>query len=814
MITFKSSAKMIALYVLFSRVVASKEYFDPMMLQSIDGKQTITDTSVFTSGGQPPGIYRVNIKVNDQTVLNTSLEFKLNDTNELIPCMSFDLYKKLGLDMEKRVSDAKDNGKNSTCTPIEAQFPGVKATFNFANLELKIAVPQTMLNEQYDVVPADEWDDGVPAILSNYQLSGQKYISGNNSNSDSVFLNLQNGINIGRWRLRNNSTVSEEGTQNLSTYIETAIGEIKGELTVGDSNTSGEIFDSYNLRGIQIASDDDMRADQLTGFAPLIHGIAKSNAVVKIQQNGHTIYQRNVPAGPFTINDLSSVSDGGKLDVVVTEADGSETHTTVSYANVPQLLRTGQVEYSLALGKAQPGSAGVQDKDIIQPTLSVGLPLDTTLYGGVQYQNQFNAADAGFGVNLHSIGGVAVDVMNNESHYQGRAHRGKMIRMAYRNYLDATNTQIELDQRFYQDQFISFSDWSSENYDSSSSQKKNEYNLNINQSVDDKNNLFITLNRSENKDNAVSRSWMLGWNSSWKNLSYSINYNMSKESDSPEWDKQLSLTFSFPFYDMYPKTHPIVNYTATSGLKGDLSNQLGVTGTINGDSNLNWNTQVSYASQSGQPDTTSGSAGIDYQGSRGDMNITYNADRNNYLSWNASGSIVGHRHGITFGRTISGSAAIVAVPGIDSVPLSGGYNITTDRFGYAIYPDLRPYHRNSVNVDIQHDDRKLDFDTTSKDVVPTKDAIIWAPFKAINGHKAVFNVKYHQKPLQFGTRAKVEGDDKTYYIGDSGQLYLNVENDSGNIKFYLDDGMTCGASYDFPPTSDRARIFVKQLECR
>jgi outer membrane usher protein len=39
--------------------------------------------------------------------------------------------------------------------------------------------------------------------------------------------------------------------------------------------------------------------------------------------------------------------------------------------------------------------------------------------------------------------------------------------------------------------------------------RKNEYNLNINQSVDDKNNFFITLNRSENKDDSVTRSWML-----------------------------------------------------------------------------------------------------------------------------------------------------------------------------------------------------------------------------------------------------------------------------------------------------------------
>ncbi|MDF9334416.1 fimbria/pilus outer membrane usher protein [Escherichia coli] len=34
---------------------------------------------------------------------------------------------------------------------------------------------------------------------------------------------------------------------------------LKGELTVGDDYTAGDFFDSVSFRGVQLASDDNMR---------------------------------------------------------------------------------------------------------------------------------------------------------------------------------------------------------------------------------------------------------------------------------------------------------------------------------------------------------------------------------------------------------------------------------------------------------------------------------------------------------------------------------------------------------------------------
>lgn len=83
----------------------------------------------------------------------------------------------------------------------------------------------------------------------------------------------------------------------VNTYLQRDIQRLKGQLTLGDSYTPSDIFDSVQFRGAQLASDDNMLPDSLRGFAPVIRGIAQSNAQVTIKQNGYIIYQSYVAHG-------------------------------------------------------------------------------------------------------------------------------------------------------------------------------------------------------------------------------------------------------------------------------------------------------------------------------------------------------------------------------------------------------------------------------------------------------------------------------------------------------------------------------------
>ena len=70
-------------------------------------------------------------------------------------------------------------------------------------------------------------------------------------------------------------------------------------LTLGESTSDADIFDSVPYRGAQLNSDDYMDAESIQGYAPVVRGIAKSNAKVIIKQSGYVIYQSFVPPGPL-----------------------------------------------------------------------------------------------------------------------------------------------------------------------------------------------------------------------------------------------------------------------------------------------------------------------------------------------------------------------------------------------------------------------------------------------------------------------------------------------------------------------------------
>ncbi|MDI5578104.1 fimbria/pilus outer membrane usher protein, partial [Salmonella enterica subsp. enterica serovar Anatum] len=128
-----------------------------------------------------------------------------------------------------------------------------------------------------------------------------------NYNSDSYYLNLRSGMNLGAWRLRNYSTwTRNDGNNtwdNIGTSLSRAIVPLKSQLTLGDTSTAGDIFDSVQMRGVQLTSDEEMLPDSQRGFAPVIRGIAKSNAEVTVEQNNYVIYRSFVLPGAFEIND-------------------------------------------------------------------------------------------------------------------------------------------------------------------------------------------------------------------------------------------------------------------------------------------------------------------------------------------------------------------------------------------------------------------------------------------------------------------------------------------------------------------------------
>lgn len=147
-----------------------------------------------------------------------------------------------------------------------------------------------------------------------------------------AFMLRNGGMNLGAWRLRasgNYNWMTDSGSNYdfKNRYIQRDIASLRSQLILGESYTTGETFDSVSIRGIRLYSDSRMLPPTLASFAPIIHGVANTNAKVTITQGGYKIYETTVPPGAFVIDDLSPSGYGSDLIVTVEELMAQSGHS-------------------------------------------------------------------------------------------------------------------------------------------------------------------------------------------------------------------------------------------------------------------------------------------------------------------------------------------------------------------------------------------------------------------------------------------------------------------------------------------------------
>ncbi|EGQ5322045.1 fimbrial protein FimD, partial [Enterobacter asburiae] len=562
---------------LFSSVLHAENYFNPAFLA--DGKNQVADLSRFENdGSQAPGVYRVDIYLNNDFITSHDVEFQARQTQNssapsssddtgLTACLSGKVLDGLGIDLS--IPQDRKQSVDGQCIDIATLIEGAKASFDFSKQRLDLSVPQVALkNSARGYIPPEKWDQGINALLLNYNLNGSRRKDSSGEGS-SNFLGLNGGVNLGAWRYRDYSTFNRSTSSNgettsqwqhISGFLERTIISLKSELTVGDSYTSGDVFDSVSFRGVQLASDDNMLPDSLKGFAPTVRGIAKSNAQVTIKQNGYVIYQTYVAPGAFAIDDLFPTSSSGDLTVEVKEQDGAITSYSVPYSAVPLLQREGRLKYSATAAKYRTSNEQQDQVSFAQGTLSCGLPHGFTLYGGAQLSDNYKAMAIGTGVNMGHWGALSADVTHAQSTLIDETeHSGQSLRLLYAKSLNEIGTNFQLlGYRYSTSGYYTFTDTTYKHMDGYNSNPLNEddddnndvphwfdyYNLyytkrgklqvNISQQLGGFGSIYLSGSQqsywhSDGKDTLVQ----FGYNTTWKDINIGVSYNYSQMSGQP-----------------------------------------------------------------------------------------------------------------------------------------------------------------------------------------------------------------------------------------------------------------------------------------
>ena len=458
---------------------AEEYYFDPIMLETTKSGMQTTDLSRFSKKyAQLPGTYQVDIWLNKKKVSQKKITFTANAEQLLQPQFTVEQLRELGIKVDE-IPALAEKDDDSVINSLEQIIPGTAAEFDFNHQRLNLSIPQIALyRDARGYVSPSRWDDGIPTLFTNYSFTGSdnRYRQGNRSQRQ--YLNMQNGANFGPWRLRNYSTWTRNDQASswntISSYLQRDIKALKSQLLLGESATSGSIFSSYTFTGVQLASDDNMLPNSQRGFAPTVRGIANSSAIVTIRQNGYVIYQSNVPAGAFEINDLYPSSNSGDLEVTIEESDGTQRRFIQPYSSLPMMQRPGHLKYSATAGRYRAdANSDSKEPEFAEATAIYGLNNTFTLYGGLLGSEDYYALGIGIGGTLGALGALSMDINRADTQFDNQhSFHGYQWRTQYIKDIPETNTNIAVSYyRYTNDGYFSFNEANTRNWDYNSRQK-------------------------------------------------------------------------------------------------------------------------------------------------------------------------------------------------------------------------------------------------------------------------------------------------------------------------------------------------------
>ncbi len=825
----------VAMLMGISGGVQARDYFNPALLELDNPSQRGADLTVFEDGNtQAPGKYRVDVYLNGEMVDTQELDFSLQRSatgkDSLQPCLSSGMLESLGVKIDSFPA-IKASGQ---CVNLSHAIPQASANFRFNQQRLDLSIPQAALNLMArDYVSPEKWDQGVPALLVNYNFTGANNWARNkdSSDSDNYFLNLRSGMNLGAWRLRNYSTWNRDNDgeshwNSINTYLQRDIIALKSQLVLGDSTSPSDVFDSVPFRGGQLASDDDMLPDSMKGYSPVVRGIARSNAQVTIRQNGYIIYQSYVPPGAFEIKDLYPTAGSGDLNVTIREADGSQQNLVVPFASVPVLQREGRFKYSLTSGQYRSSSSNVDDTPFTQGTAIYGLPWGATIYGGVQAASKYQSIAVGWGQNMGMIGAISADVTQAWAKPEHEAKdSGQSWRIRYGKSFVETGTNFSLasyrysTQGFYslQETLDTYRDGRTSSY---IEHKKSRAELTLSQNLwQGAGSLSLSLISEDYwNDNRRNQSASVGYNNSWNGISYGLNYTYSKNGYDSNGnrtnynDQIFAFNVSVPLSKWLPNSY--ATYNLNTSRNGNTSNTVGLNGTALPNGNLNYSISQGYTSQ-GQG--ANGNANLDYRGGLGEVNVGYGYDHDQQrLNYGVQGGVLVHENGVTLSQPLGETIVLVKAPGAKDVNVMNQTGVTTDWRGYAVVPYATVYRKNYVALDTTTMPDNVDMTLTSQTVIPTRGAVVRADFKPNIGQRVLMTMLMQGgAPVPFGATVTSADGQNASIVGDSGQVYLTGMSGSGklNVKWGNASSQQCQVSYSLTEQKENTGIRLMNGQC-
>jgi outer membrane usher protein len=570
-------------------------------------------------------------------------------------------------------------------------------------------------------------------------------------------------------------------------------------LVVGEIFTPGELFDSVRLRGASLFSDDRMLPDSQTGFAPVVRGIAETNARVTVRQRGVLLDEVSVAPGPFVLNDLFPTGYGGDLTVTVTEADGRQREFIVPFAANANLLRAGYSRYALSVGQLD--EIGLRHPPtLMQATYQHGLSNLLTGYTGAVVGEDYQSQLVGAAFNT-PLGALSLDLTNSSAKLPGHeAREGRSVQLRYSKNFTDTGTHFALGAyRYSTEGFLSVADAARVrglaidglNLDNVS-RLRDRMDISLNQSLGN-GSVYLT-GSSQNYWNRKSGNltFTTGYTSSWKGLHYTVSAQRTKDLLSDRVDKQVELSLSFPLGS--GARSPTLTSAAYRGNQSS-GERVNLGGSLGERSEFTYGVGGTRTQGSGNAT----SADMKYQASHGVLSAGYGqSNSHRAASFGMTGGVVVHAGGVTFAPELGDTLGIVQASDAQGARINGNHGAQVGGNGYAIVPHLTPYRQNVVELDPKDLSVDVELKTAAQNVAPRAGSVVKLHFDTVSGQAILITaLREDGGALPFGSDVFDEDGASVGIVGQGGKAFVRVARTQGRltVKWGADASASCRLQY-------------------
>ena len=820
------------------------DFNEQFLIRSPGGPRV--DLSRFNAGNLVlPGNYRADIYLNGDWLARADVLIKLDGQGSPpYACLNKSIVNRLGIDhtalsilarsmlglnLTKDGAEPPSAGTSPpSCLSLDQIIEGGTSHFEVSEQRLDLTVPQALTARRVrGYVDPESWDYGINAALLNYRFSNYQTHANTGSASQS-YLGLNTGVNLNGWQLRHDGNLvdsngsglgSGAGTtyQSINTYLRHDVVDLRSSFVLGDAYTDGQLFDSYSLQGVTLASDDRMLPDSLRGFAPTIRGQALSQANVQVKQNGILLYETSVAPGPFVINDLYPTGFGGDLEVTVIEADGSRRTSQVAYSSTPQLLREGGYRYSLSGGKYR---QSVSDINVVQGQVQYGLSNTFTAEAGFSLTKEYQAYLLGGAFNT-PLGAMALDYTYSQFSPPGQQKRnGDSWRASWSKLFEPTRTNFSLAAyRYSSENFFTLQNAASaldqiatstfgNSSSTNSSRVQSALRVSVNQNMGRWGSLYFSgISTSYWSIDGHSTSYQMGYTQQFGSVSASMGLTRQAASSLQQENSQVFVSLIIPL-DFRANRSGSLNVTQQhDDLRGD-STQASYWGNYGDSYEYGYGLFATHAAAN---DTSGGN--ISYRSGYGQFGLGVSSGGNiSTTTVNAEGGLLLHAGGLTASNTLGDTVGLVKVEDGQGIEVQGNQGAPVNGSGYSVVRYLTPYFANSVVLDLSKASLDTQLDATDQVVAPHAGAVVMVKFNAIAGHTILIEGRLvGGGPLPFGADVYDERNQQIGAVGQAGRLEARVAQTHGQLTVKWGEGVDqrCVVPYAVPADSDHKHKLVQ-----